>query len=47
MKEKFIKYNIEDIINKKLYEEKVINESIYNLVRDKILKLLYELDEKT
>ena len=47
MKDKFIKYNIEDIINKKLYEEKIIDENTYKLVKDKLLNLLYELDKNT
>ncbi len=46
MKEKFIRYNIEDIINQKLYEEKIIDESTYKLVKNKLLRLLYELDKK-
>lgn len=46
MKEKFIRYNIEDIINQKLYEEKIIDEKTYKLVKDKLLRLLYELDKK-
>ena len=45
MKDNFIKYNIEDIINQKLYEKKIIDESTYKFVKDKLLKLLYELDK--
>jgi len=47
MKDKFIKYNIENIINQKLYEEKIIDETTYKLVKDKLLELLYELNKKT
>lgn len=46
MKDNFIKYNIEDIINQKLYEEKIIDESTYKFVKNKLLRLLYELDKK-
>lgn len=46
MKEEFIRYNIEDIINQKLYEEKIIDEKTYKLVKDKLLRLLYELNKK-
>ncbi len=47
MKDKFIKYNIENIINQKLYEENIIDEMTYKLVKNKLLKLLYELNKKT
>ncbi len=47
MKDKFIKYNIENIVNQKLYEEKMIDENTYKLVKEKLLKLLYELNKKT
>lgn len=47
MKDNFIKYNIEDIINQKLYEEELIDENTYKLVKNKLLSLLYELDKKT
>ena len=40
-----IKYNIEDIINEKLYEEKIIDENTYKFVKNKLLRLLYELDK--
>lgn len=46
MKDNFIKYNIEDIINQKLYEEKIIDENTYKFVKDKLLRLLYELDKR-
>lgn len=46
MKDKFIKYQIENIINQKLYEEKIINESTYTLVKDKLLRLLYKNAEE-
>lgn len=42
MKENIIKYNIEDIINQKLYEEKIIDENTYKIVKDKLLRLLYK-----
>lgn len=45
MKEEFIRYNIEDIINQKLYEEKIIDENTYKFVKNKLLRLLYELDK--
>lgn len=45
MKDNFIKYNIEDIINQKLYEEELIDENTYKLVKNKLLRLLYELDK--
>lgn len=45
MKENFIKYNIEDIINQKLYKEKVIDENTYRLVKNKLLRLIYESDK--
>ena len=44
MKDNFIKYNIEDIINQKLYEEKIIDENTYKIIKDKLLKLLYKND---
>ena len=47
MKDNFIKYNIEDIINQKLYEEKIIDENTYTSVKNKILRLLYELNYKS
>ena len=47
MKDKFIRYNMEDIINQKLYEENIIDESTYKFVKDKLLRLLYELDKNT
>ena len=47
MKDKFIRYNIEDIINQKLYEENIIDENTYKFVKDKLLRLLYELDKNT
>lgn len=46
MKEDFIRYNIEDIINEKLYEEKIIDEITYKAVKSKLLKLLYNLNNK-
>lgn len=46
MKDNFIKYNIEAIINQKLYEGKIIDEDTYKLVKNKLLRLLYELDKK-
>ncbi len=45
MKENFIKYNIENIINQKLYKEKVIDENTYRLVKNKLLRLIYESDK--
>ena len=42
MKDNFIKYNIEDIINKKLYEDKLIDENTYKIIKDKLLSLLYK-----
>lgn len=42
MKDNFIKYNIEDIINQKLYEEKLIDENTYKIIKDKLLRLLYK-----
>lgn len=42
MKDNFIKYNIEDIINQKLYEEKIIDENTYKIIKDKLLGLLYK-----
>lgn len=42
-KEKYIKYNIELIVNKKLYEQNIIDYKTFILVRDKLNKLLYEL----
>lgn len=42
MKDFFIKYNIEDIINQKLYEEKLIDENTYKIIKDKLLRLLYK-----
>ena len=42
MKDNFIKYNIEDIINQKLYEEKIIDENTYKIIKDKLLVLLYK-----
>lgn len=42
MKENIIKYNIEDIINQKLYEEKIIDENTYKIIKDKLLGLLYK-----
>lgn len=42
MKENIIKYNIEDIINQKLYEEKIIDEYTYKIIKDKLLRLLYK-----
>ena len=42
MKDNFIKYNIEDIINQKLYEEKIIDENTYKIIKDKLLRLLYK-----
>lgn len=42
MKENIIKYNIEDIINQKLYEEKIIDENTYKIIKDKLLRLLYK-----
>lgn len=45
MKDNFIKYNIEDIINQKLYEENIIDKNTYKLVKNKLLRLLYELDK--
>lgn len=42
MKDKSIKYQIENIINQKLYEEKIIDETTYTLVKDKLLRLLYK-----
>ncbi len=47
MKDKFIRYNIEDIINQKFYEENIIDENTYKFVKDKLLRLLYELDKNT
>ena len=45
MKDNFIKYNIENIINQKLYKEKVIDENTYRLVKNKLLRLTYESDK--
>ena len=42
MKENIIKYNIEDIINQKLYEENLIDENTYKIIKDKLLRLLYK-----
>lgn len=42
MKDNFIKYNIEDIINQKLYEDKLIDENTYKIIKDKLLRLLYK-----
>lgn len=42
MKDNFIKYNIEDIINQKLYEDKIIDENTYKIIKDKLLRLLYK-----
>ena len=47
MKDNFIKYNIEDIINQKLYEEKIIDENTYKIIKNKLLRLLYELNKNT
>ncbi len=46
MKEEFIRYNIEDIINQKLYEEKIIDDSTYEFVKNRLLRLSYELDKR-
>lgn len=42
MKDNFIKYNIENIINQKLYEDKLIDENTYKIIKDKLLRLLYK-----
>lgn len=42
MKDNFIKYNIEDIINQKLYEDKLIDENTYKIIKDKLLRLLHK-----
>ena len=46
MKDNFIKYNIENIINQKLYEDKLIDETAYKIIKDKLLKLLYKNDRE-
>lgn len=46
MKDNFIKYNIEDIINQKLYEDKLIDENTYKIIKNKLLKLLYQNTEE-
>ena len=45
MKDNFIKYNIEDLINQKLYEEEVIDENTYKIIKDKLLRLSYKNKE--
>ena len=42
MKDNFIRYNVEDIINQKLYEDKLIDENTYKIIKDKLLRLLYK-----
>lgn len=42
MKDNFIKYNIENLINQKLYEDKLIDENTYKIIKDKLLRLLYK-----
>ena len=46
MKDNFIKYNIEDIINQKLYEEQIIDEDTYKIIKEKLLRLLYKNDRE-
>ena len=46
MKDNFIKYNIENIINQKLYEDKLIDENTYKIIKDKLLRLLYKNAEE-
>lgn len=41
MREEFIKYTIEDIVNEQLYEKQIIDESTYEIVSKKLQKLLY------
>lgn len=42
MKEKYIKYQIESIVNKRLYEQQLIDYDKYKSVEDKLTKLLFE-----
>ena len=44
MKENFIKYNIEDIIKQKLYEDSLIDENTYKIIKEKLLRLLCKND---
>ncbi len=46
MKEKYIKLKIEYVVNKILYEKKIIEKNMYEETAKKIDKLLFTLDEK-
>lgn len=45
MNEKYIMYQIESIVNKKLYEKQVIDYDDYKSIENKMMKLIFDLEK--
>lgn len=46
MKERYMKYKIEAIVNKILYEKKIIDQELYKETSAKLDRLLFDFDKK-